>query len=233
MKKTLIFFLLTTLLLLAACNPLTTPTTTEAPVSLPSTDAAATTSATSMSGTDVSSLAESLAYMREEEKLAHDVYMFLYERWGLQIFSNIASSEQNHTSAVQSLLVAYGLPDPAEGLAAGQFTNPELQALYDKLTARGAQSLEEALKVGGAIEEIDILDLQARLQGDLPADVRQVFENLLAGSYNHLAAFSYTFETQTGTAYTPQYLTPQAYAEALAQASAGGGHGNGYHGGRP
>lgn len=233
MTKTLIFFPLTTMLLLAACNPLTTPAPTEAPVSLSGNDAPAITLATSTTGTATPSLADSLAYMREEEKLTHDVYVFLYERWGLQIFSNIAASEQNHTSAVQSLLVAYGLSDPSEGLAAGQFTNPELQALYNQLTARGAQSLEEALKVGGAIEEIDLLDLQARLQGDLPADVRQVFENLMAGSYNHLAAFAATFARQTGAAYTPQYLTPQAYADALAQASAGGGNGKGYRRGCP
>jgi hypothetical protein len=38
--------------------------------------------------------AAGLAYMREEEKLAHDVYLALYEQWGSTIFRSIASSEQ-------------------------------------------------------------------------------------------------------------------------------------------
>lgn len=36
---------------------------------------------------------EGLLFMREEEKLAHDVYLALYAKWGLPIFQNIAQSE--------------------------------------------------------------------------------------------------------------------------------------------
>lgn len=42
----------------------------------------------------------SLIWMREEEKLAHDIYTALYQKWGKQIFSNIAASETTHTEAV-------------------------------------------------------------------------------------------------------------------------------------
>ena len=52
---------------------------------------------------------DSLLYMREEEKLAHDVYVTLYELWGAPLFSNIANSEQNHTEMVLALLYQYGL----------------------------------------------------------------------------------------------------------------------------
>ncbi len=177
---------------------------------------------------------EGLTYMREEEKLAHEVYVFLYDKWGMQIFQNIAASEQTHTDAVKSLLDAHNLPDPAAEAQPGQFTNANLQALYDQLTAQGSLSLDDALKVGAAVGEIDILDLQARLADDLPADVRLVYENLLSGSYNHLAAFTSSLLRQTGETYAPQYMTLEAYQQALNLANAGGnGNGNGYHGGRP
>lgn len=62
------------------------------------------------------------------------------------------------------------------------FTNPDLQALYNNLTARSSQSLAEALKVGAAIEEIDILDLESRLAQTDNTDIQQVYNNLLSGS---------------------------------------------------
>jgi hypothetical protein len=54
-----------------------------------------------------------LIYVREEEKLAHDVYVTLYTQWGLPVFQNISRSEQTHTDAIKDLLDRYGLPDPA------------------------------------------------------------------------------------------------------------------------
>ena len=50
-----------------------------------------------------------LLLMREEEKLARDVYMALYKQWRLPIFSNIAASEQRHMDAIRTLLDRYGL----------------------------------------------------------------------------------------------------------------------------
>jgi hypothetical protein len=167
-----------------------------------------------------------LLYMREEEKLAHDVYVTFYSQWGLPIFQNISQSEQTHTDAVKMLLDRYGLSDPASG-AVGVFTNPDLQKLYNDLIARGSQSQAEAIKVGAAIEEIDILDLQERLAQIDNADIQQVFNNLLKGSYNHLRAFVSTLNTQTGETYQPQYLSAEAY-QAIISASMGfGGNGNG------
>jgi hypothetical protein len=63
---------------------------------------------------------DSLAFMREEEKLAHDVYALLDVRWSIntRIFGSIASSEATHTEAVRQLLLRYSLSDPAATLAA-------------------------------------------------------------------------------------------------------------------
>lgn len=165
-----------------------------------------------------------LLYMREEEKLAHDVYVALYEQWGLPIFDNIAASEQTHTEAALRLLDHYGLADPAAGRGEGEFADPTLQGLYDRLVAQGSASLEEALRVGAAIEEIDILDLETHLAQTERSDMRQVYENLLKGSSNHLRSFARTLGQQTGETYAPQYLDQEAYDAII---SSGGGRGGG------
>jgi len=168
-----------------------------------------------------------LLYMREEEKLAHDVYVTFYEQWDFRVFSNISRSEQTHTDSVKALLDRYELDDPASS-EIGVFTDPDLQALYTNLVARGSQSLAEAIQVGAAIEEIDILDLQERLAQTDNADIQQVFNNLLNGSYNHLRAFVSTLKTQTGETYQPQYLSAEAYQAILGDdTSIGGNGGNG------
>lgn len=163
-----------------------------------------------------------LVFMREEEKLARDVYLTLYDLWGLPIFNNIASSEAAHMEAVYTLLSTYGIDDPADGLEIGEFNDPDLQALYDELVEQGSLSLAAALKVGGAIEEIDILDLQESLEGTLNADIIAVYENLLRGSGNHLRAFANILTQQTGETYAPQYLDPAAYDEILSAPMSGG-----------
>lgn len=152
-----------------------------------------------------------LLYMREEEKLAHDVYMALYAQWGLPIFQNIANSELTHTEAVKMLLNRYDLDDPALGNAAGVFTDAFLQDLYDQLVAQGSQSLSAALQVGATIEDLDIVDLQTAVaQTDNP-DIILVYENLMKGSRNHLRSFVTMLQRKSGEAYQPQYLAPAAY----------------------
>lgn len=170
-----------------------------------------------------------LLYMREEEKLARDVYTALYEAWGIPVFQNIAASEQAHMEAVKVLLDVYGLDDPAQEQV-GVFTDPELQVMYNELTARGSQSVSEALKVGGAIEEIDILDLQESLARTDNADIQQVYNNLLRGSSSHLGAFARTLEIQTGETYQPQFMEMESYTAILNSASQGGGYGSGGQG---
>ncbi|MEA1977314.1 MAG: DUF2202 domain-containing protein [Chloroflexota bacterium] len=154
--------------------------------------------------------AEGLSFMREEEKLARDVYLMLYEQWGIRIFQNIAKAEETHMSAVAGLLERYGLPDPAADTAVGVFTNPELQALYDQLMEEGSQSLADALRVGALVEEVDIVDLEDYIEQTDNEDLLLVYQNLLKGSYNHLRAFTSTLEKQTGEIYQLQLLESDA-----------------------
>jgi hypothetical protein len=142
-----------------------------------------------------------LTYMREEEKLARDVYTTLYEAWGQRIFSNIARSEQKHMDAVAILLDRYGIADPAAGNDVGQFTDPDLQALYDELVDLGSRSLADALKVGITIEQVDIDDLQQELATVEHQDIQRVYERLEQGSQNHLRAFVSTLQRLTGITY--------------------------------
>ncbi len=159
---------------------------------------------------------EGLLYMREEEKLAHDVYAFLYEKWGQKIFTNIASSEQTHTDAVKSLLDQYSIDDPSTQTKAGEFQNEDLQALYDQLVAQGEISLIEALKVGITIEEVDIVDIQKYIKDVDNEDIILVYENLMRGSRNHLRAFAKNLNNQ-GESYTAEYLSEEEYEAIIAE----------------
>ena len=120
-----------------------------------------------------------LLFMREEEKLAHDLYVSFFEMWGLPIFQNIASSEQTHMDSVAFLLEKYGIPDPAADNPSGIFSDPALQALYDQLLAQGRLSISDALKTGAAVEEIDILDLRERSLQTQLVNVLQVYNALM------------------------------------------------------
>jgi len=174
--------------------------------------------------------AADLLFMVEEEKLARDVYNALYAIWGASTFQSIAGSEQAHMDSLAVLIDRYGLTSPVQA-EAGVFTDPELQALYTQLVAQGSASLADAFKVGGAIEEIDILDLQSRLALTDNLDIQQVYNSLMRGSENHLRAFANALLQQTGETYVPQYMTPEAYATILAGTAGNYGNGRGGQGG--
>jgi hypothetical protein len=63
------------------------------------------------------------------------------------------------------------------------------------------------------------------------ADVQQVYSNLLAGSENHLRAFTQTLSRQTGETYVPQYMDQTAY-DAIVAGSVQTGAGLAQGGGR-
>lgn len=160
--------------------------------------------------------AQSLAFMREEEQLAHDVYAQSARLWPTQpLFGNIADSETTHAAAVKSLLDRYGLPDTLAGLPGGTFSTAEFQALYDELVAVSGRSLLDALKVGLQIEELDIRDIEAQKLGIDNDDILRVYEQLLRGSRNHLRAYWQAL-LQQGGSYVPQTLSQEQFDAILA-----------------
>lgn len=167
---------------------------------------------------------DGLIYMREEEKLARDVYRYLYEEWGLPVFQNIARSEQTHMDSILWLLEQFELNDPAAGNGAGEFNNPLFQSLYSRFIEQGSISTIDALKVGAAIEELDIADLESRIAQSESDFINQVYSRLLLGSRNHLRAFASNIERQSGEIYQPVYLEQDAY-DSIMDSAAGGGPG--------
>ena len=147
--------------------------------------------------------AQQLIFLREEEKMARDVYDSLHERWGLFVFDNISSAEQRHMDAVLSQLNRYGLVDPV--LQPGVFSDRELQHLYDVLIARGGESQIEALLTGALIEEVDMQDLNEMIASTDNAGLISLYEKLLCGSRNHLRAFVRQIENR-GVVYEAQVL---------------------------
>ena len=131
-----------------------------------------------------------LQYLVEEEKLARDVYAYLAANVTSQKFSNIVKSEQTHMDNISALLKKYNFFNPTTTRAPGVFRDAELQKLYNDLIAQGSVSVVAAMKVGVAIEELDISDLKKMMLSPAPADVKLAYDLLLKGSYNHLAAFS-------------------------------------------
>jgi len=166
-----------------------------------------------------------LLFMREEEKLARDVYLALADHYRPQaesaalvaLFGNISRSEQQHMDRLKALVAAAGLADPVDGSETrGRFTDPALAALYVDLVATGLASLSSALRVGALIEEKDIDDLnRARAATRQPA-LTSTYSGLKCGSGNHLRGFVASLQAE-GSIYEAQVLTQAELVAILAE----------------
>lgn len=158
---------------------------------------------------------QDILFSREEEKLARDVYISLYEKWELTIFRKIKRAENIHMKAVLRLINRYdALDDPIGDNAVGVFAGDGLEDLYKNFVALGSSSEVAALEVGARIEEMDIRDLQVQLARTDNADIQIVYQNLLKGSRNHLRAFVGQLEARDVT-FEPEYLSTGDYAEII------------------
>lgn len=167
-----------------------------------------TSTTTESTSSDLASVEVSdLQYMREEEKLARDVYLTLDQYWGqqTQVFAQIALSEESHTSTVNYLLDKFDVEDPVVNDTIGVFVNEELQALYNELVAKGESSFLDALYVGALIEEKDMVDILAAINETDERPIILAYSNLLDGSKSHLRAFVSVIEAQ-GITYEAQIL---------------------------
>lgn len=178
-----------------------------------SAEVAALCGACDFTGTLTEAEVTSLMEMREEEKLAREVYLFLNAKYNYRVFANIAKSENVHTSAVLHIIKGFGLTDPSP-VAANEFSNPIFSDLFAQLTKKGTAGLVEALKVGAFVEERDIADLQRHLAETKNPTVAKVYGNLLRGSKFHLKAFTNVLKIQ-GATYTPTVLSVEEYNEIL------------------
>jgi hypothetical protein len=156
---------------------------------------------------------QDLLFLREEEKLARDVYLYSSDLYGDVIFNQIASSEQQHMDQVLILLNDYGLEDPSS-LERGVFQDQALQDLYNDFTTASEVSLSKALTVGATIEDLDINDLTFFESQTLKADLLSVYDQLKCGSKNHLRSYTDRLN-MLGVDYDPQYLSIDEYNSIL------------------
>ncbi|MBL7726436.1 MAG: DUF2202 domain-containing protein [Dinghuibacter sp.] len=161
---------------------------------------------------------EALTYMREEEKLARDVYDSMYARWNNNPFGNIRHSERVHMEQVKTLLLKYKINDPvaATNDKPGLFSNSVLQQVYRELVTSGSQSFTAALQAGAKIEELDISDLQKRMALTRREDITSTFSYLVRASENHLRAFVRRLKSE-GINYEPTILDRATYDAIIAR----------------
>ena len=173
-----------------------------------------------------------LTFMREEEKLARDVYNTFHEMYpNSRAFGQIEDSEQKHTDAVAAMLARYGLEDPNTNDAIGKYTGeeygPYFTEKYELLVEMGRKSLLDAMYVGALIEELDMHDLiycpQAIVEADNGVDVNEcgqiytdeepileLYQKLLNGSASHLRGYVQNIESVIGEGnYEAQVLTQE------------------------
>ena len=148
----------------------------------------------------------SVLHLREEEKLARDVYYTLTLKYNANVFANIKSSEESHMDAMLQILNKYAIPDPVTTNGIGVFKNNDLQLLYNQLVEKGNLSLLDAYKVGATIEDLDLFDLKDHLAVIDNQDIILVYNNLSKGSRNHMRSFYKNIVNSNGT-YTPQFIS--------------------------
>jgi hypothetical protein len=158
---------------------------------------------------------DTLSYMGNEERLAHDVYLELYNyhvtagNGEIKQLTNIATrSETTHIQTVQSLINKYDLNTSSfsnidmtelgykntsvDDMTMGIYDIQKIQDLHDALIIKGEQSVQDALEVGCMVEVTDIDDLLTDIQtakDSNASDVVTAFEFLRDGSYSHYWAF--------------------------------------------
>lgn len=145
-------------------------------------------------------------FIREEEKLAYDVYQAMFDKYGVKIFQNIPNSELSHMEAMLTIITKYQLVDPMDKNPRGVFANADLQSLYNALVSQGNGSILAAYQVGAKIEELDIFDLNKSIAVTNNQDVKLVYDFLNKGSRNHLRSFFKNL-TNAGGTYTPVFIT--------------------------
>ena len=179
-----------------------------------------------------------LEFMREEEKLARDVYMELGAMYpDHPIFGRIDDSEQKHTDAVKAMIEKYGLADPNTNDNVGVYTGKDygwyFTEKFNQLVERASISELEALYVGAFIEELDMMDINqcpkvivetenginditecGKIYTD-NADVSSLYASLLDGSDSHLEGYVRNIEQYIGKGNYQAQVLPQEEVDEI------------------
>ena len=179
-----------------------------------------------------------LNFMREEEKLARDVYQTLGTMYpDSAIFGNIDDSEQIHMTAVKAMIEKYGYEDPNTNDNVGVYTGEDFgwyfTEKYNLLVERASVSELEALYVGAFIEELDMMDInqcpQVIVETDNGinddsecgkvytdnADIQRLYSSLLDGSDSHLEGYVQNIEKIIGEGNYQAQVLSQELVDAI------------------
>jgi hypothetical protein len=179
-----------------------------------------------------------LAFMREEEKLARDVYIKLGGMYpDHPVFGKIDDSEQRHTDAVKAMIEKYGLEDPNTNDNVGVYTGEDYGWYFTEkfklLVERASISELEALYVGAFIEELDMMDINQCPQVIVETengingitecgkiytdntDVSNLYASLLDGSDSHLEGYVKNIEVYIGAGNYQAQVLPQEQVDEL------------------
>lgn len=155
---------------------------------------------------------EFLYAVREDEKLARDIYNSFYSLYASKPMSNIAKAEENHIAAVERLFYFYSINYPAVG-EAGVFADATRQSYYNELISKGT-TLLDAYKAAAYLEEKDIADYEAVLPSITNPNIKLVIEHLIKGSINHFKATLRQIDALGGE-YQAAVLSQERYTEIV------------------
>jgi len=191
-----------------------------------------TTNSMSSSSSVNNQVRDSLAYMYEEERLAKEVYLSVYQKQRIrQLYKIATNSEERHINAVKDLAQKYGIRlSPQQ---TGRYSIGHIQSLFNQLYSKGIRSQKDALEVGCIVEVTDIEDLNKYISEAQRAganDVVQVYDFLRKGSYNHYWAFDRGLKN-LGVSNGCCSLGQQYCHNEYPQNEKGGGRGHGRGGG--
>ncbi len=187
-----------------------------------------------------------LIFMREEEKLARDVYLTFANIYPDQsVFNTISTqSEQTHTNIMRDKLAQFGIADPnpdtdnlpeSIGVFTGETYGAYFSEKFQQLVDYGMQSELHALYVGALIEELDMHDIVecpkviVSMDNGIEEDgcglnytdelaIINAYSSLVDGSEYHLRAFVGQIEAVIGVGnYEAQYLTQEEVDTILAR----------------
>lgn len=158
----------------------------------------------------------SIMSLREEEKVAYDVYTFMFEKYESKVFKNIAENEKDHMDKIKELIIQFNLNDPLSGISdqKGVFNNKKMQALYDEMIMAGNYGLLDALRAAARFEETDIIDLRNDLSAASDQTVVNTYINLESSSQDHLRALVKVIKDE-GISYKPSYLSKEDFDKIM------------------
>jgi len=182
-----------------------------------------------------------LVFMREEEKLARDVYLTLASLYpNTSVFLNIGEgSEQTHTDTMRDKLAQFNVSDPNPNTnnlpsSIGVFTGADygwyFNEKYTQLVANAQNSELDALYVGAFIEELDMHDIVYCPQVILDTNngindcgliytdetpLINSYNSLVDGSKSHLRAYVGNIEAIIGEGNYQAQILSQAEVDAI------------------